>query len=77
MVQGSVPRDTLSNLLKILRYHGNENLPLDGRTLLKTPVNVDVDNVGGGDYAYIGIAAGLRRIYALYPGAFQNSESLI
>lgn len=38
------------HLLAILRQHGFEKLPQDSRTLLKTPQNVNIVNIGSGQY---------------------------
>lgn len=56
----------LTNLLHILRSHSDfGNLPLDSRTLLKTPRSVNVRNdVAGGSYAYFGVASGIGKVFS-------------
>ena len=73
----AVPRDKLTSLLKLLREKfGIEGLPLDARTLLKTPVNVDVEDMCDGDYVYLGIAKGLQRLTLTHPNLFMSCLDL-
>lgn len=59
----------VNSLLKILRQH-DLDLPKDARTLLKTPPKVEVLNKCGGQYAYLGVAPGIRRI-------LQNTQEIV
>ena len=49
-------------MLKILRQHNNTELPKDARTLLQTPATVQIDDLAGGNYCYLGIKKGLERL---------------
>ena len=61
-VRSGVTRDHLTNLLKILRQHNNPDLPADSRTLLQTPLDVDIRELAGGGFVYLGIEVGLGRL---------------
>ena len=55
-LEHNVTQVCLSKLLKIIKVHcGNNSLPNDARTLLKSPRNVFVRNISGGDYCHIGL----------------------
>jgi hypothetical protein len=54
----SIRISPLSKLLNILNNHGH-SLPMDGRTLLKTPRNVTLTDVSGGQYYHFGMRSGL------------------
>uniref|UniRef100_A0A6P7HC19 Uncharacterized protein LOC114346767 n=1 Tax=Diabrotica virgifera virgifera TaxID=50390 RepID=A0A6P7HC19_DIAVI len=60
-VCSKVSHSSLNGLLKILvpLYPG---LPLDSRTLLKTPVSTSVKQLENGEYCHIGIAKGLKSL---------------
>ena len=60
-------RDNLSSLLSLLRRHNNPELPADAHTLLSTPRTVDIKFIAGGEYAFLGIAAGLERLGFMFP----------
>ncbi len=45
----------LSELLKILKENGHPSLPIDARTILKTPKKVNVLKMGSGQYWYGGL----------------------
>jgi hypothetical protein len=66
----------LGSLLKILSpYH--KELPIDPRTLLKTPRKVKIVDMCGGKFVYFGVEAGiLRSLAAFKPIADSNSISL-
>ena len=54
-------RDSLNDLLKVLKhYGGHTNLPNDVRTLLKTPRQVNTQSKCGGQYLYVGIYEGIQ-----------------
>lgn len=72
-VQCNVPHATIDKLLKLMKQHKNINttdLPLDSRTLLKTPRSISINNnvrsrsVHPGQYSHFGLTAGILR-YAL------------
>ena len=48
----------MTALLHLLRKHNNLELPADARTLLSTPRSANVKIAAGGEYVYLGIAAG-------------------
>lgn len=54
-------RDAINQLLQILNTHGH-NLPVDSRTLLKTPRHVATQIKCGGQYIYFGIETGVIQI---------------
>ncbi|KAG4076727.1 hypothetical protein HA402_002014 [Bradysia odoriphaga] len=74
---GSLPRDVkrkASNiLLRYIKYKFNVNVPIDYRTLLKTPVNPVPKYVAPGSYMHVGVQ---RAIYQLLSEA-GSSVSLI
>ena len=56
----NVPLNAVTELLHILRRHGVEDIPLDARTLMQTPMNVQLRNHRGGLYYHFGLAETLR-----------------
>ena len=56
----NVPLNAVTELLHILRRHGVEDIPLDARTLMQTPMNVQLRNIRGGLYYHFGLAVTLR-----------------
>lgn len=56
-----VPQSTLRILLRIMQNRGL-NVPLDPRTLLKTPRNTDIINLSYGDYQHYGIQKGIIKV---------------
>ena len=58
----NVKQDALTGLLHILREHGVDGLPLDARTLVGTPQNIELQQIAGGEYYYFGIEATLRHV---------------
>lgn len=54
-IKNNVTHIALSELLVILREHGNKNLPLDGRTLLRTPKYHNIVAIPPGNYCHIGL----------------------
>ncbi len=53
----------LSELLKILKGKGHHSLPMDARTLLKTPAKIEIMKMGSGQYWYGGLRKKLIEIY--------------
>lgn len=55
-LERAVKLNAVTDLLKILKKHGVQNIVTDGRTLLKTPTTIAVSKMGeSGDYYYDGI----------------------
>lgn len=61
--QNRIAKRAVNSLLSILVSHGLD-LPLDYRTLLKTPTNVEIENTAGGEFWYNGIKTNLKTIFA-------------
>ena len=55
-------RDSINELLSILREHGHPDLPKDCRTLLGTPWPVFTKAQSGGECIYLGVENGITRI---------------
>ena len=62
LVQYSITREAGNSLLKLLRKHGHPELPKDLRTLKKTPRTVNVTDVCGGQYTYIGMKKAMQMV---------------
>ena len=75
-VGAHLSRDNLSSLLSLLRKHNNPELPADARTLLSTPRTVDIKFMAGGEYAFLGIAAGLERLGFMFPMLFHGVKEI-
>lgn len=58
-----IPHVAANNLLQILAPL-NPDLPLDCRTLLKTPVKTIIKKLENGEYVHIGIKCGLKHIFS-------------
>lgn len=54
-IENNIRLFALSQLLKILKANGHPSLPIDARTLLKTPKKVDVFKMGSGECWYGGL----------------------
>lgn len=67
----SVTHRALSDLLTILKKKYNHVVPLDARTLLKTPMTVSIDQIKSGDLWYHGIAQCLYQ--SVFANCIQNS----
>lgn len=61
-IQFNIKQNALSALLKILKKDGNNDLPIDGRTLLKTPRLVDIMPMCGGAYVHLGFKKAIDNI---------------
>ena len=61
-------RASINELLSILKNHGHKDLPIDSRTLLKSPRYVESLYLSGGKYLYLGIYNGVSRLLNLYKG---------
>lgn len=58
-----IPKRAVNGLLPILKSYGAHSLPLDYRTLLLTPTNVDISPVAGGHLWYNGIRKSLGILF--------------
>lgn len=56
-----ISHTAVDNLLNLLISFGLDWLPMDSRTLMKTPKTVDMLNVSGGQFWYDGVTNNLRR----------------
>ena len=67
-IQSEVSHRNVNTLLTILRKHGSNNLPVDVRTLLRTPRNPSsqIIAINGGKYVHFGLMIGLRRSIRKY-----------
>lgn len=54
----------INSLLSILNSSGMNSLPKDYRTLLQTPVNVEIKNIAGGEYWFNGLEKSLRVVFS-------------
>ena len=66
-VNGGVPHTQMDSLLKILREHGHQELPLTTRTLLGTTAKVTVEEKSGMTYFSLGTVSQLQKHLADYP----------
>lgn len=74
-VKHKVSHSALNDLLKILSpYH--PELPICGRTLLKTPTTLNSIQLENGEYVYLGILKFLKETLALYPSYCGDNISL-
>ncbi|KAJ8970641.1 hypothetical protein NQ314_001092 [Rhamnusium bicolor] len=62
----------LNDLLKILKPH-HDDLPVDARTLLKTPRKTDIEIVQPGHYYHFGLENCVQNLFCRYP-PFKNLE---
>ncbi|KAH9630328.1 hypothetical protein HF086_004461 [Spodoptera exigua] len=62
-IENRIPHSALNKLSNIINEFKPGTLPSDARTLLCTPVNVILKNVGGGQYWHNGIAKPLKSIF--------------
>lgn len=62
-VKHCITRRALNDLLSILVVYGFSFLPKDSRTLMKTPVNVDIRKLSKGKLWYYGIKSHLQLIF--------------
>jgi len=72
-IEFGVSLDALGALLKLL--HGfHPHLPVDARTLLKTPntCNVNISPIGEGQYCHFGVASGIQNMYQ--QGFFDSAQ---
>ena len=76
IVKHKCSREGGNELLAILRKHGHGTLPVDVRTLLKTPTSVEVNEKCGGNYAYFGIKHGISKVLGKNPNFNAENNSI-
>ena len=61
----NLPRDTVNEMLEILRSNTNMDLPKDCQTLLKTYANIgkEMQTIQGGEFWYKGIEKSLQNYF--------------
>lgn len=64
-------REALNQLLDILRRQGHR-LPKDCRTLMKTPRQINIRELCGGEYLYFGVETGLLKIVSRHSAKFSE-----
>lgn len=70
---GRVSQINLTKLLRILHlYH--KDLPIDARTLLRTPSNLNVRLLGSGEFLYFRIQTSLKRLISKLQHSCQTLE---
>lgn len=62
-VKHSISKRALNDLLSILIFYGFSFLPKDSRTLMKTPVHIDIQQLSKGQMWYDGIKKNLLLIF--------------
>lgn len=62
-----IKHNAADDLLKLLKKHGNDTLPLSTRTLLRTDRNVQTEKKSGMSYLYLGLEESLLRNFEKYP----------
>lgn len=55
MISYNIPHNASNALLKILSQHISYNIPMDTRTLLKTPRQTNILKVCGGEFFHFGL----------------------
>lgn len=58
-----ISKRAVDSLLAILNSHGIKSLPKNHRTLLQTPVNIEINEISGGHLWYNGLETNLRLIF--------------
>lgn len=75
-VKFTVPLNHVSSLLKILHDH-KLRVPLDARTLLKTPRKVDISIVAAGTYSHLGVKSQISRILDTFCKTFAADSEMV
>lgn len=68
-----IKHNAADDLLKLLKVHGNNTLPLSARTLLKTDSNVQTEEKSGMSYIYLQLEESLVRNFEKYPQETKQS----
>ena len=77
-VDNNISIIALTSLLKLLKTHEcHNNLPADGRTLLKTPQSIDLKVVKPGNYVHIGLKIQLEKKITEMFSDFNEVELLV
>lgn len=58
----NISQRAVSNLLKLLISFGLDFLPMDCRTLMRTPISIQIDQTANGKFWYDGIDSNIKRI---------------
>lgn len=58
-----ISKRAVDGLLGILNSHGINSLPKNNRTLLKTPVNLEIIEIAGGELWYNGLEKSIKQIF--------------
>lgn len=69
-------REALNQLLGILRRQGHR-LTKDCRTLMKTPRQINIRELCGGEYLYFGVETGLLKIVSRHSAKFSEQRPCI
>lgn len=65
-IQNQIKHTALNDLLNILKRNGHISLPLDSRTLLSTPRQIVLEEMGSGSFWYGGITKCLIRSFSYF-----------
>ena len=73
----NVNHNAADSMLKMWRSEGHIELPMTTRTLLKTCTNVDIKEVSGTSYTYLGLKKEICSTYLRYPTAEREKATFI
>lgn len=59
-----ISKRAIDNLLKILNSAGIKSLPMNHRTLQRTPTNIEVNEIAGRKFWYHGLANSLKNVFS-------------
>ena len=76
-VNHAITHSSLNDLLVLMRNHGHANLPKNAKTLLKTPDQVNTEKLCSGDYIYLGLATGIKKMLQDNEACISNEIHLI
>ena len=74
ILRNKINRTAANELLAILKKHGHEELPNCCRTILRTPRQVVTIKKCGGDYVYLGLLNGIKRILSENQAAIPDKK---
>lgn len=75
-VKNKATRTSVDKLLSVLRKH-EHRLPKDARTLLRTPRQVEAQELCGGQYLYFVLESGILKICSQYPDEFSRESDVV